>query len=106
MKKRIAILGSTGSVGTQTLSVIDEQQEFLSAEVLTAYNNAELLIEQAVKYLPNVVVIGNSKHYTKVSNALSNYDIKVYAGEDAICQIMEMDTIDMVLMGIVGFGAL
>jgi len=106
MKKRIAILGSTGSVGTQTLSVIDEQQEFLSAEVLTAYNNAELLIEQAVKYLPNVVVIGNSKYYTKVSNALSNYDIKVYAGEDAICQIMEMDTIDMVLMGIVGFGAL
>ena len=106
MKKRIAILGSTGSVGTQTLSVIDEQQEFLSAEVLTAYNNAELLIKQAIKYLPNVVVIGNSKHYTKVSDALSNYDIKVYAGEDAICQIMEMDTIDMVLMGIVGFGAL
>ncbi len=106
MKKRIAILGSTGSVGTQTLSVIDEQQEFLSAEVLTAYNNAELLIKQAIKYLPNVVVIGNSKHYTKVSDALSTYDIKVYAGEDAICQIMEMDTIDMVLMGIVGFGAL
>ncbi len=106
MKKRIAILGSTGSVGTQTLSVINEQHEFLSAEVLTAYNNAELLIKQAIKYLPNVVVIGNSKHYTKVSDALSNYDIKVYAGEDAICQVMEMDTIDIVLMGIVGFGAL
>ncbi len=106
MKKRIAILGSTGSVGTQTLSVINEQHEFLSAEVLTAYNNAELLIKQAIKFLPNVVVIGNSKHYTKVSDALSNYDIKVYAGEDAICQVMEMDTIDIVLMGIVGFGAL
>ncbi|RLD74561.1 MAG: 1-deoxy-D-xylulose-5-phosphate reductoisomerase [Bacteroidetes bacterium] len=106
MKKRIAILGSTGSVGTQTLSVIDEQHEFLSAEVLTANNNTELLIKQAIKYLPNVVVIGNSKHYTVVSDALSNYDIKVYAGEDAICQIMEMDTIDIVLMGIVGFGAL
>jgi len=106
MKKRIAILGSTGSVGTQTLSVIDEQPEFFSAEVLTAYNNAELLIKQAVKYLPNVVVIGNSKYYLTVSNALSSYGIKVYAGEDAICQVMEMDTIDIVLMGIVGFGAL
>jgi 1-deoxy-D-xylulose-5-phosphate reductoisomerase len=106
MKKRIAILGSTGSVGTQTLSVIDAQNEFFSAEVLTAFNNYELLIKQAIKYLPNVVVIGNSKHYLKVSDALSNYDIKVYAGEEAICQVMEMDTIDIVLMGIVGFGAL
>jgi len=106
MKKRIAILGSTGSVGTQTLDVIDEQHDFFSAEVLTAFNNYELLIKQAIKYLPNVVVIGNPKHYTKVSYALSNYDIKVYAGEDAICQVTEMDTIDIVLMGIVGFGAL
>lgn len=106
MKKRIAILGSTGSIGTQTLSVIDAQNEFFSAEVLTAYNNAKLLIKQAIKYLPNVVVIGNPKHYSMVSEALSNYDIKVYAGEDAICQVMEMDTIDIVLMGIVGFGAL
>ncbi len=106
MKKRIAILGSTGSVGTQTLVVIDEQNEFFSVEVLTAFNNADLLIQQAIKYLPNVVVIGNLTHYSKVRDALSNYDIKVYAGEDAICQTMEMSTIDIVLMGIVGFGAL
>ncbi len=106
MKKRIAVLGSTGSVGTQTLSVIDSHIELFNAEVLTAYNNAELLIKQSIKYLPNVVVIGNPKHYTKVSDALNSYDIKVYAGEEAICQIMEMDSIDIVLMGIVGFGAL
>ena len=106
MKKRIAILGSTGSVGTQTLNVIDEQHEFFSAEVLTAFNNYELLIKQAIKYLPNVVVIGNPIHYSLVRYALDSYDIKVYAGEDAICQIMEMDTIDIVMMGIVGFGAL
>ena len=106
MKKRVAIFGSTGSVGTQTLNVIDEQNEFFSVEVLTAYNNAELLIKQAIKYLPNVVVIGEVTHYNRVREALESYDVKVYAGQDAISQVMEMDTIDIVLMGIVGVSAL
>jgi len=106
MKKRVAIFGSTGSVGTQTLNVIDEQNEFFSVEVLTAFNNADLLIEQSIKYLPNVAIIGEVTHYNKVREALENYDIKVYAGQDAISQVMEMDTIDIVLMGIVGVNAL
>lgn len=106
MKKRVAILGSTGSVGSQALEVVDRQPDFFSVEVLTAFNNADLLIEQAVKYLPNVVVIGNTGHYSKVRDALNNHDIKVYAGQDAISQVMEMGTIDIVLMGIVGIGAL
>ncbi len=106
MRKRIAILGSTGSVGTQALNVIYEQNDYFSVEVLTAFNNADLLILQAIKFLPNVVVIGNKSLYTKVNNALSNYDIKVYAGQDAISQILEMTTIDIVLIGIVGIAAL
>jgi|TARA_B100002003_G_scaffold233438_1_gene246309 1-deoxy-D-xylulose-5-phosphate reductoisomerase len=106
MKKRIAIFGSTGSIGIQTLQVIDEQSESFSVEILTANNNTDLLISQTIKYLPNVVVIGNKDHYSKVYDALKDYDIKVYAGQDAISQVMEMDSIDMVLMGIVGFGAL
>jgi len=106
MKKRVAILGSTGSIGSQTLSVIDDQKEFFSVEVLAAYNSAELLIKQAIKYQPNVVVIGNVGHYGEVRDALESYDIKVYAGEDAICQTIEMDTIDIVLIGIGGFEAL
>ncbi len=106
MKKRIAILGSTGSIGSQTLRVIDEQPELFTVEVLTANSNAELLINQAITYLPNVVVIGDKNKYTKVSDALIGYDIKVYAGEDSISQIMEMDTIDIVLIGITGLTAL
>ncbi|NQU32963.1 MAG: 1-deoxy-D-xylulose-5-phosphate reductoisomerase [Bacteroidetes bacterium] len=106
MKKRVAILGSTGSIGTQALSVIDEQYELFTVEVLTANNNSKLLINQAIKYLPNVVVIGNKGHYPVVRDALESYDIKVYAGEDAISQVMEMDTIDIALIGIVGIHAL
>lgn len=106
MKKRVAILGSTGSIGSQTLSVIDNHKDFFSVEVLAAFNSADLLIKQAQKYLPNVVVIGNANHYAKVRDALESFDIKVYAGDDAISQTMEMDTIDIVLIGISGFGAL
>lgn len=106
MKKRVAIFGSTGSVGTQTLNVIDELDEFFSVEILTAFRNVDLLIEQAIKYLPNVVVIGEVNHYNRVRIALEKYDVKVYAGQDAISQVMEMDTIDIVLMGIVGINAL
>jgi 1-deoxy-D-xylulose-5-phosphate reductoisomerase len=106
MKKRIAVLGSTGSIGTQTLNVIDNQAELFDVEILTAYNNYQLLIDQATKYLPNVVVIGNKLHYGIVKDSLEDLDIKVYAGLDAISQVLEMDTIDMVVMGIVGIAAL
>ncbi len=106
MKKRVAILGSTGSIGTQALSVIDEQYELFTIEVLTANSNSKLLINQAIKYLPNVVVIGNKDFYPVVRDALESYDIKVYAGEDAISQVMEMDNIDIALIGIVGIHSL
>ena len=106
MKKRVALLGSTGSIGTQTLSVLGNNPDLFSTEVLTAYNNFELLIKQAIKHKPNVVVIGDAKHYSTVRNALDNYNIKVYAGEEAICQVLEMDTIDITLIGIVGLKAL
>ena len=106
MKKRVALLGSTGSIGTQTLSVLDENPDLFSTEVLTAYNNFELLIKQAIKHKPNVVVIGNAEHYSIIRDALESYDIKVYAGEEAICQVLEMDTIDITLIGIVGLKAL
>ena len=106
MKKRIAILGSTGSIGTQALEVISKHAELFSAEVLTAYNNFDLLIRQARTFKPNVVVIGNDNHYLAVKEALEPLDIHVYAGNDAISQIVEMETIDLVLMAIVGFKGL
>ncbi len=106
MKKRVAILGSTGSIGTQTLNVIDGQSDKFEVEVLSAYNSSERLIKQAIKYVPNVVVIGNPKHYAEVRDALDPLDIKVYSGEDAINQIMEMDTIDIVMIGIIGIKAI
>ncbi len=99
-------MGSTGSIGKQALEVVDAFPEHFEAEVLTAYKNHKLLISQALKYNPNVVVIGNDRYYNEVSQALSNSDIKVYAGETAIEQITSMDTIDMVLMAIVGFEGL
>jgi len=106
LKKRIAILGSTGSIGTQALEVIKEQKEFFSVEVLTAFNNYPLLIRQAIEHLPNAVVIGNHNYYHEVNEALSSHNIHVYAGKKAIDQIVEMDTIDLVLMAIVGFNGL
>ncbi|RLD90641.1 MAG: 1-deoxy-D-xylulose-5-phosphate reductoisomerase [Bacteroidetes bacterium] len=106
LKKRIAILGSTGSIGKQALEVMDAFPDHFEVEVLTAYKNHELLVEQALKYNPNVVVIGNDRYYKEVSEALENSDTKVYAGEDAIEQITSMDSIDMILMAIVGFEGL
>lgn len=106
MKKRIAILGSTGSIGTQSLEVIDQNPDDFEVEVLTANNSVELLIQQAKKYQPNVVVIANKEKYRHVSEALINEDIKVYAGSKALAQVVEMDTIDLVLTAMVGYSGL
>ena len=106
MKKRIAVLGSTGSIGTQSLEVISKNPDHFELEVITAQNNANLLIEQAIKYKPNVVVISNDKHYQKVNEALENYDIQVYAGEESLSQIVEMGSIDQVIIALVGYAGL
>lgn len=105
-KKKIAILGSTGSIGTQTLTVIDEQQHLFEVEVLTAHSNWELLAKQAIQYKPNVVVISNDVHYSALSEALSNEDIKVYAGKPALADVAAMDSVDVVLTALVGYAGL
>jgi len=105
-KKRIAILGSTGSIGTQSLEVIREQSEYFTAEILTAGSNAELLIKQAIEFKPDSVVIGNESKYGMVRDALEPLDIKVYAGQQAISQIVESENIDMVLTAMVGYAGL
>ncbi|RPH31478.1 MAG: 1-deoxy-D-xylulose-5-phosphate reductoisomerase [Bacteroidales bacterium] len=106
LKRRIAILGSTGSIGTQALEVITSNPDLFEVEVLTAYNSYETLVKQALTFLPNAVVIGNKDSYGFVRDALSATDIKVYAGSEAIAQIVEMDTIDIVLTAMVGFSGL
>lgn len=106
MKKRIAILGSTGSIGTQTLEVIAQNPEHFEVEVLTANNNIRLLIDQARKFQPNVVVISNSCHYDELAEALKNESIKVYAGREALQQVVQMDTIDLVVTAMVGYSGL
>ena len=105
-KKRIAILGSTGSIGTQALEVIEEQNHLYEAYVLTANNSADLLIEQARKYNPAAVVIANDLHYDKVKEALADLPIKVYAGADALCQVVQDENVDIVLASMVGFAGL
>lgn len=105
-KKRIAILGSTGSIGTQALSVVREHPEQFEAYILTAGNNADLLIEQAREFVPDAVVIANEALYDKVRTALAGLDTKVYAGGQALCQIVENDSIDIVLTAMVGFAGL
>ena len=104
--KRVAILGSTGSIGTQTLDVIRQHSNDFIVEVLTAQNNCDLLIAQALEFKPNAVVIGNEDAYAKVKNALQPHDIKVFAGQKAIAQIVEMETIDVVLTALVGYSGL
>lgn len=106
MKKKIAILGSTGSIGTQALDVIASNPDLFEIEVLTAYNSYETLVKQALTFLPNAVVIGNKENYGYVKDALASTDIKVYAGSDAIAQIVEMDSINIVLTAMVGFSGL
>jgi 1-deoxy-D-xylulose-5-phosphate reductoisomerase len=106
MKKRIAILGSTGSIGTQALEVISRFHEKFEVEVLTAFNNVQLLIEQAILFQPNAVVIANERLYPVLADALQNHPIKVYAGTEALEQIVQMDTIDIVLAAMVGYSGL
>lgn len=105
-KKHIAILGSTGSIGTQALEVVAENENFFEIEVLTAGSNASLLIEQAKTFKPNVVVIGAEDKYSEVFTALDPLGIKVYAGDNALASVVEMDSIDMVLTALVGYAGL
>jgi len=106
MKKRIAILGSTGSIGTQTLDVIRQQSAHFEVEILTANNNAELLIKQAKEFVPNAVVIANKAKYSFVSEALNKLPIKVFAGSEAIGDVVEFQSVDIVLTAMVGFAGL
>lgn len=106
MIKRIAIYGSTGSIGTQALNVIEANPDKFSVEVLTANGNEPLLIEQALKYDPNIVVIANEQKYEVVKRALANTDIKVFAGEEALEEVAGIDCYDLMLAAIVGFAGL
>jgi 1-deoxy-D-xylulose-5-phosphate reductoisomerase len=105
-KKGVAILGSTGSIGTQALEVIESQPDNFEVELLTANGNCTLLIEQAKKFKPNAVVIADESKYKLVSDALWPLDIKVYAGHDALSQCVEMEGIDIVLTALVGYAGL
>ena len=105
-KKRIAIFGSTGSIGTQALDVIRANPSLFEVEILTAQTNDELLITQAMEFRPNAVVIGDDTRYEKLKEALSSTDIKVFAGEKALEEVADFDTYDMMLAGIVGFAGL
>jgi 1-deoxy-D-xylulose-5-phosphate reductoisomerase len=105
-KKGIAILGSTGSIGTQALEVIESYPEFFDLQVITAGKNADLLIEQALKYKPNTVVIADETLFEKVKEALLNEDIHVYTGEEALCQVVESNEVDTVLTALVGYAGL
>lgn len=105
-KKRIAIFGSTGSIGTQALDVIAANPSLFSAEVLTAHNNDDLLVKQARQFNPNIVVIGDERKYNRVKEALANTGTKVFAGEKALEEVAAMDCYDMMLAAIVGFAGL
>ena len=106
MKKNIAILGSTGSIGTQALEVIDSYPDLFTVEVLTAQSSADLLIQQAIKYKPNVVVIGEEALYEKVHLALDPLDIKVYCGAKSLNSVVENENIHLVLTALVGYAGL
>lgn len=105
-KKKICLLGSTGSIGKQTLEVIDAHPDLFEAYVLTANSQADLLIEQARKFNPCAVVIADERHYDHVRESLSDLPIQVYAGEDALCQVAQMGPVDIVLTALVGFSGL
>ena len=105
-KKGVAILGSTGSIGTQALEVVFEHENLFDVRVLTANNNYRLLIEQAKTFKPNSVVITNENHYETVNNTLSPLGIKVYAGKNSLCDVVSEESIDVVLTALVGFSGL
>lgn len=106
MKKQIAILGSTGSIGKQTLEVVAEHPDLFEVYAITANRSADLLIEQARAFRPEVVVIADEAYYQKVSEALADLPIKVWAGSDALCQVVEAEPIDVVVTAMVGFAGL
>jgi 1-deoxy-D-xylulose-5-phosphate reductoisomerase len=106
LKRKVAILGSTGSIGTQAIEVIQEQKQHFEVELLAAHNNAELLIKQAIAVQPNAVVIGNEDKYLMVKEALQPHDIKVFAGAEALEQAVTMEGIDVVLTAMVGYAGL
>lgn len=105
-KKRIAIFGSTGSIGTQALDVIRSHAEAFEVEILTAQTNSQLLIEQALEFKPNAIVIGDETKYASVKEALANTDVKVFAGEQALEEVADFDSYDIMLAAIVGFAGL
>ena len=105
-QKRVAIMGSTGSIGRQALDVIRLHEALLKVEILTAHHNADLLIKQALEFLPNAVVIVNDEKYLQVKEALANTDIKVFAGEEALEQVAAFDSYEVMIAAIVGFAGL
>ena len=105
-KKRIAIFGSTGSIGTQALEVIRANPDLFEVEILTAQTNHELLTSQAIEFKPNAVVIGDDTRYDKLKTALGSTDTKVFSGEAALEEVADFDSYDMMLAGIVGFAGL
>lgn len=105
-KKNIAILGSTGSIGTQTLQIIEDYPELFQVEILVANQNIDLLVQQAIKFEPNIVVIGDESKYSELSEALKKHHIKVFAGSKSIEQVVQMDCVDVVVAAMVGFSGL
>ena len=105
-KQTVAILGSTGSIGTQTLDVIDRHSELFDVYALTAHSNIDLLVEQAKRYRPEVVAIADERHYKTLREALDGLPVKVFAGADSICQIAAMSPIDTVVTAMVGYSGL
>ena len=105
-KKKLALFGSTGSIGTQALEVIEAYPDLFEVEILTAQTNDTLLIQQALKFNPNAVVIGDEKKYQAVKSALSGTDVKVFCGDEALVEVADFDTYDMMLAAIVGFAGL
>jgi 1-deoxy-D-xylulose-5-phosphate reductoisomerase len=104
--KRIAIFGSTGSIGTQALEVIEQNQDKFSVEVLTCNGNDTLIIQQALKFRPNIVVVSSEQKYTRIKEALAHTDVKVFAGEKALEEVASMDVYDIMLAAIVGYAGL
>lgn len=104
--KRLAILGSTGSIGTQALDVVAAHPEMFEVEVLSAHSNAELIVEQAIKFRPNAIVITNEEKYEEVKSALHLYPIKVFKGSESLNEVVQWDSVDLVLAAIVGFAGL